>query len=499
MILALLLFVPFITGTLCLWASSRAWAQCISFTGLFGAVGITCILGVEIADKTTSPWLLELNLPWIPSWQVNFHLGVDSLAYWLTLLTLVLALFAVGVAAPQKRVGSYFASINWAAFGVIGLFLSADVFLFFVFWEVALLPIYWILVVEGERMQPMQTLRFIILTQFSGLMLIIGIIGLAYLSPGTRSMFTFDYVTLMKSPLSGDAQYWLMLCFFIAFLIKLPALPFHGWMPALFSEGPASVVLVAILVKTSVFGLMRFSWTMFPDATALFAEPAMILGVVTLLYGALLAFGQNDPRRIIAYGTLSHAGLLLVGVFCSATASFYGVLILLIASAISTAAMLMMFERRRNANLMAVTGLWPSHPRFSVVLLIMVLASMGFPVFGNFVGEWLIIWSVFAENTILAIVTSIGIVLSAAYSLRLFQRLCLGNASPTLVSCKSSLSDLNASELMLYGAMTIVVLGLGLSPSLFFNNVATPYADADANSLVLKALDSHESLQVVSP
>lgn len=493
MILAILLAVPFITGLLCLWVVSRRWAQRLSYIGLAVSMGIAIMVGLDLSNHSTAPWLLEISWPWIPSWRINFHLGLDRLSYWLIVLTIFLGALAIFASFPKKRVGSYFASINWAIFGAIGLFLSADLLLFFVFWELALLPIYWILFVEGESLKLPHVLRFIILTQSSGLILLVGIMGLVFEQAKLTGSVSFAYASLMNNTLSPSAQSWLFLCFIIAFLIKLPAFPFHGWMPALFSEGPAAVIVVAILVKTSVFGLLRFSWMVFPDACADWANPLMILGAITVLYGAILAFSQNDPRRVLGYGTLSHAGLLLIGIMCQHHASFYGVILLLTSSALSTTAMLIIFEQRRLSNLAGTTGLWKSHPKLSVVLLIMVLAGMGFPLFGNFVGEWLILWSVFTENIVVAIITSFGIILSAAYGLRLFQRLCLGDASRSNANL-STLPDLSPTELSLCAVIAVVIIVLGLSPALAFNAISTPFAHKGASSVGMR-----DTAQVVLP
>ncbi len=476
MMLAILIAVPLLTGALCLGVRTRAWAQSITCAGLLANCMVLALVGAEILrSQSDTLWLMEWSVPWIPSWSVYLHLGIDSFAYWLIVLTHVLALLGVYISYPAHRVSSYFACLNWSIFGVIGLFLSADAFLFFIFWELALLPIYWILLVDGANLELRQTLRFIVLTQISGLLLLVGIIGLAMLTANKTGTFTFDYALLSQNALAPGKQVWLLPLFLVAFLIKLPTVPFHGWMPSLFSRGPSSVILVAILVKTSVFGLVRFSWPVFPAASAAFAVPVLFIGVVTLLYGAVIAFAETDPKRIVAYGTLSHAGLLVMGIFCQQDqASFAGVMLLLVSSSLSTAAMLIMFERRRAINLSGVSGLWHSHPKFSVALLVMVLASMGFPVFGNFVGEWMILWSVFTDNISFAILASVGIVLSAAYGLRMFQRLCLSGAPNN-----HALTDLKLVEIGMLGAITLLIIGLGVMPAQWLKTVKAPVSNIE--------------------
>lgn len=452
--------MPFIAGVLSLLMPPKV-ARGLTYAGFLLNTILVGLIAQEIfLNKALSHslWLLEFKLSWIPSWSISFHLGIDGFAFWLVLLTQILGFCSVY--ASESKNSSYFAALSWAVFGVTGLFLSADTFLFFVFWELALLPIYWILI-RDEQIKSKDTLRFIVLTQISGLFLLLGVFGLSYLHHDLMGSFSFSYEELIKNPV--PQAHWLFGFFLLAFLIKLPAIPFHGWMPTLFSRAPASVVLLAILVKTSIFGLVRFSWHIFPGASDFWAMPVMILGLATLIYGAMIAFSKTEPRAVIAYLTLSHAGLLLMGVF---SAQYLGVLVLLISSALSTSALLILFELRPEIN-QHFSGLWSSHPRWSVFLLTMLLASMGFPLFGNFVGEWLILWSIFSKNLILAVVTSAGIIFSAAYGLRLFQRLCYQESS-----MPKKLMDLSMAEVGVFSVLTLLILALGVAPGFLINSSA---------------------------
>ncbi len=451
MLLTFLLMLPLVAGFLCLIMPS-AWAKGITYVGLILNLLVLAKVGQEIIGVNSSSWLLEFHIPWIPSWFISFHLGLDHLAFWLILLAEILSFCAVFVSI--KKSSAYFACLNWAFFGVMGLFLSVDTLLFFVFWELTLLPIYWVLLAHGESLKISQSLRFIVFTQVSGLFLLMAVLGLSFAA--SNSVLTFDYLELSKNNISPEVQTWILLLFLVAFLIKLPAVPFHGWLPSLMSEGPSAVIMQAILVKTSIFGLLRFSWPMLPKASENLAPVIMIIGLISLLYGAILAFSQKDPRRVLAYGTLSHAGLLLMGVFIKDAQGFYGVLILLLASGLSTAGMLLIFEQRKEWR----SGLFASHPKFSVALLAMALANMGLPIFGNFLGEWLILYGLFSQNVVFAIFASLGIVLSAAYGLRMFQRLCLGADST------NSFSDLKTTEVSAMFLLTVLIISLGLFPSL---------------------------------
>lgn len=464
MLLTFLLMLPLLAGILCLIVPSSL-AKGVTYIGLILNILVLAKIGQEIVGINSSSWLLEFQIPWITSWFISFHLGLDRLSFGLILLAEVLSFCAVFVSI--KKSSAYFACLNWAFFGVMGLFLSVDTLLFFIFWELALLPIYWILLAHGEDLKVSQSLRFIVFTQVSGLFLLMAVLGLSFAA--SNGTLTFDYVELSKNNISPELQTWILLLFLMAFLIKLPAVPFHGWLPSLVSNGPSAVIMQAILVKTSIFGLLRFSWPMLPKASENLAQTMMIIGLISLLYGAVLAFSQKDPRRVLAYGTLSHAGLLLMGVFVKGAQGFYGVLILLIASGLSTAGMLLIFEQRKEWR----SGLFATHPKFSVALLAMVLANMGLPIFGNFLGEWLILYGVFSQDVALAIIASLGIVLSAAYGLRLFQRLCLGEDST------NSFSDLKIKEMSAMFLLTFFIVSLGLFPSFFWEIPYQPIAHAE--------------------
>lgn len=480
MMLVLLLIVLFLSGLLSLLAGAQSTLapKAICVVGFVIALGLLGLIGqVNVGqDVVDGQWLMEWQMPWILAWNINFHLGLDGLSWWLSILIVVMGLLALLMGRPLASANSYYAAIAWAVFGVVGIFLSADIFLFFVFWEVALVPIYWMLIVHGHEQRMSATMRFIFYTQSSGLILLLSVLGLAYANFKTTGVLTFDYHELVSGSLPEDVQRYLLAGFLLAFLIKLPAFPFHGWMPALFTEAPAPIVVVGILVKTAVFGLLRFSWPLFPEASVDFSLPMMCLGVMGIVYGAVLAFGQSEPRRVLAYGTLSHVGLLLVGVFCPNQASFFGVVLLLITQALSTGGLLMLlsylYPSGSKMDLAAMGGLWDQGPKFSVMLLGFLLAGIGFPASGNFVGEWLILWGTFADTPIISVFASLGIILGAVYSLWLFQRLCWHKVTSQTIAVFQR--DLTGQELTVYGLMMIALLGLGLYPGVILDPVRPP-------------------------
>lgn len=480
MMLPLLLMVLFLFGLLaaCVRDPSGVLPRAIGGTGILLAICIAAIIAQQVwLAPTNAQWLLSFKLPWISSWNINFHLAVDGIAFWLMLATLLMTACAFFVARPAEHAGSYYAAILWASAGLIGLFFSADVFLFFIFWEVALLPIYWMLVVHGNSERVTATLRFVVFTQLSGLILLVTTLGLVYANFTTSGVLTFDYHSLIHHKIAQPVQMLLLLGFIVAFLIKLPSFGFHAWMPSVFTEAPAPILLVGILVKSAVFGLMRFTWPLFLESSKMVAPFLMILGVVSVIYGAIVAFSQSEPRRFLAYSTLSHAGILLIGVFCENRAAYVGVFILLLTQALSTGGALMVIERLFLTNprteLTTLGGLWEKWPRFSSVLLMFLLAGFGFPIFGTFVGEWSVLMGTFLEQPVICVLTLVGVVLSAVYSLKFFQRLCLGTQNDRSNALLAR--DLSTKELSLYGALVLMLLGIGLYPTFVLKHLNPPF------------------------
>lgn len=482
MMLPLLLVVLFAFGVLALLARDPTGVlpKAISCVGVFLAACVFIAMTKAFFSPSVSAteWLVSFKTPWIAAWNINFHLAADELSFWLIALTLVMTACALFCARPAEQFGSYYAAILWAACGLIGIFLSADVFLFFIFWEIALLPIYWMMIVHGNSERTTATLRFIVFTQVSGLLLLLSTLGLVYAYFADNGLVTFDYQTLLRHQLAYPIQMVLFAGFVCAFLIKLPVFLLHTWMPSVFSEAPAPILLVGILIKSAVFGLLRFTWPLFFTVTQSSAPLFMVFGLITVLYGAVLAFSQSEPRRFLAYSTLSHAGMLLLGVFCDNRAAYAGVVLLLLSQALSTGGTLMVIERvfwtNSRTELTTLGGLWEKWPRFSSVLLLFLLAGFGFPVFGSFVGEWSVLMGVFERSPLLCGIALLGVVLSAVYSLKFFQRVCLGTTNER--SNSLSAPDLSVKEAWMYGAIALLLIGIGLFPTVVLERIEAPFS-----------------------
>ena len=414
-----------------------------------------------------SSWLVAYQVDWIPRFGISFQLAMDGLSLILVLLTLVLGWVAIISSWNEKndRQGFFQANILWTLAGVIGVFLAMDLFLFFLFWEVMLVPMYLLIAIWGHEGKAYASMKFFIFTQLSGLLMLVAILVLAKLHHTATGVYSFSYFDLLTTPIVGGMANWLMLGFFIAFVVKLPGFPFHTWLPDAHTQAPTagSVILAGILLKTGAYGLIRFTVPLFPDAALAFAPVAMILGVAGVIYGAVLAFGQSDFKRLVAYSSVSHMGFVLLGVFAWNSLALQGAVMQMVAHGFSTAALFMIAgalqQRLHTRDMDKMGGLWHNMPRMGAVALFFALASLGMPGLGNFVAEFLVLLGLFAVNPWMTAVAALGLITAAIYSLIMMQKAFYGKPDTNLV-----LADFGWLEMTAMAVMIIALVWLGLYP-----------------------------------
>jgi len=484
MMLALLVIIPLAGGFLAWilghwdprWSRWTALASSLAGLGLASAIWARH-LG-ESSAVTTGAWVEEVDVAWIPQLGVRFHLAVDGLS--LIMLMLTFALTALAVASSWKgitaRVGMFHFHIMWAAAGLAGVFMALDLFLFYFFFEMMLVPVYFLIALWGHERRVKAAVKFFIFTQAAGLLMLVAIIGLYFIHGRATGSYTFNYVQLLGTSLSSRAGFWLMLGFFLAFAVKLPAPPLHSWLPDAHTQAPTagSVILAGLLIKVGAYGMMRFMFPLFPDASLRFANIGMALGVVGILYGALLAFAQTDLKRLVAYTSISHMGFVIVGVFAWNELALQGVILQIVCHAFSTGGLFMMAgaleERLGTRDMTEMGGLWALLPRFGGVSMVLSMAALGLPALGNFVAEFLILAGTYRVNRPVAIIASLGLILATVYALWMIQKVFHGRAVPDdahLASHGRRLADLSAREIAMMAACVIVVLWLGLYPQTF--------------------------------
>ncbi|MCC5834151.1 MAG: NADH-quinone oxidoreductase subunit M [Opitutales bacterium] len=477
MTLATLIALPFAGGLLC-WLTARySVAACRWIALLALGIGLAWTLAYWNHGSGPDGWILEEKISWIPSLGIHFQLSLDGLSLLLIALTFFLGLLSVLISwhSIHERVGFFHFNLLWILAGTVGVFLATDLFLFFFFWEMMVLPMFLLIGIWGHANRNYAAVKFFLFTQASGLLLLVAIVGLAFAHQQQTGQLTFDYNQLLGSQLQPLAEFWLMLGFFIAFAVKLPAFPFHTWLADAHSEAPTagSVILAGILLKTGGYGLLRFVLPLFPDASETIAPYAVLMGVIGILYGALLAFAQTDLKRLIAYTSVSHMGFILLGVFAWNEVSQQGTVIQMIAHGLSTGALFILagfiYERIHTRDLDQMGGFRTLAPRLAAFALFFAMASLGLPGTGNFIGEFLILLGTFREHMVLTTLAATGLVAAAVYSLWIVQKVFHGKPGKT-----QSLPDLNRMETLILTLLLLGLVGLGLYPRPVLDVAAGP-------------------------
>jgi len=473
MILPWFIGIPFAAG-LAAWLLggwNARWARWLSLASLAVTLALGLVLWSEapasISFVPGGPWLAELDLPWIPPLGIRFHLAADGLSLLLLLLTSVVAMVAVAASWTeiQDRVGFFHFNLLWTVAGIMGVFVALDLFLFYFFWELMLIPMYFLIAVWGHENRRYASIKFFLFTQVSGLLMLTAILGLVFVNHRSTGAFTFDYPELLGTPMAAGTAFWLMAGFFVAFAVKLPAVPVHTWLADAHTEAPTggSVILAGLLLKTGAYGMMRFVVPLFPEAASRFAPVAMVLAVTAILYGALLAFAQTDAKRLVAYTSISHMGFVLLGIFAWNGLALQGAVVEIICHAMSTGALFVIVgvlqERLHTRDLRRMGGLWSTAPRLGGLALVFALASLGLPGFGNFVGEFLVLQGAYQVSIPAAVGAAAGLIGAVIYALWLIQ---LAFHGPNDQGWRPA--DLSRRETATMAAMMMVVLWLGLYP-----------------------------------
>ncbi len=482
--LLVLLLIP-VAGGLLSWAAGPARPALARWVALLATaaglvVSVLVWIGAAHAHQVgANLWMAEVNWAWIPRLGIRFHLGMDGLSLLMIVLTYFLGV--AGVLASwtgiTERVAFFHFNLLWVLAGVIGVFLALDLFLFYFFWELMLVPMYFLIGIWGHENRNYAAVKFFIFTQSGGLLMLLSILGLAFAHRTATGTLTFDYMELIGTPLGPLGGMLLMLGFFIAFAIKLPAFPLHTWLPDAHTEAPTagSLILAGLLLKTGAYGMLRFVVPLFPDAAARFAPVAMSIGAAGILYGAVLAFAQTDLKRLVAYTSVSHLGFVLLGVFAWNPIALEGVVMQMIAHGLSTGGLFVLvgflYERLHTRDMGRMGDLWSVVPRMGGFAMFLAMASLGLPGIANFVAEFLILLGAYRANATITIIATVGLVLATIYSLWLMQKVFQGRPAETW-----KVPDLHLREAAVLLAMVVVLVWLGVFPQPVLNT-ARPALD----------------------
>jgi NADH-quinone oxidoreductase subunit M len=478
--LSLILFLP-LAGALVLLLVPKQnedairWiANIVAFLGFV----VSIPLWFWFAPQGPNFQLVE-RAPWIPSIGAEYYLGVDGLSTLLILLTTLMGTIAVlsSWTAITERVKEYYIFLLVLQTGMLGAFMSLDFLLFFLFWEVMLVPMYFLIGIWGSANRLYSAIKFFLYTLVGSVVMLLGILAVYFQTPATAtSAHSFDIVEMTKLSLPVNLQWWVFLAFFLGFAIKVPMFPFHTWLPDAHTDAPTagSVILAAVLLKMGTYGFLRFSLPILPEASRQFVPFIVFLSIIGIVYGALVALAQKDWKRLVAYSSVSHMAMVMLGMFALNPVGITGSIVQQLNHGISTGALFLLvgvvYERRHTREISEYGGLSKVMPVYAAVFLVMTMSSIGLPTLNGFIGEFLILQGVFVASKAWAAFAASGIVLGAAYMLYLYQRTMFGKVENPK---NEGLADLGLREFATFAPLIALALWIGLYPSPFLRRLDT--------------------------
>jgi NADH-quinone oxidoreductase subunit M len=430
-------------------------------------------------DTSSAAFQFAERYAWIPSLGITYHVGMDGISLLLVLLTTFISVIAVtsSFRNVERDDKGFHISILLLETGMLGVFLARDLFLFYIFWEVMLIPMTFLIGIWGHERRIYAAVKFILYTVAGSLFMLLGFLVLYFNYHAATGVYSFDLADLAQVGVPAHLQFWAFLALFVGFAIKVPLFPFHTWLPDAHVEAPTagSIVLAGVLLKMGVYGYLRISIPLMPEMSVDAAPFIAAIAIIGIIYGALLALAQKNMKKLVAYSSISHLGFVVLGVFALNPQGIEGSILQMVNHGLSTGALFLLvgilYERRHTLEMADYGGMAKQVPRFAAIFGIIMLASIGLPGLNGFVGELLILIGAFKANMLWAVLASTGIVLGAVYMLTLFRRTMYG---PLENPANESVRDLTKREFLIAGSLAAMCLWIGLFPGMFLKPVHAP-------------------------
>ncbi|CAL4326228.1 NADH-quinone oxidoreductase subunit M [Buchnera aphidicola] len=478
MLLSLLIIIPFFSSFFSFFSYNlnKNAPRWIALIGIILTLLVIIKISMQENDYffqvTHYPnWNCQFIIPWIPKFGISFNIATDGLSIVMLVFASLLSIISIVCSWNEIKIKEGFFYFNFMLVftGIIGIFIAVDLFLFFFFWEIILIPMYFLIALWSDKEKKENSYfaanKFFIYGQISGLILLSSILLLVLNYYKITHILTFDYNLLLNQSINQYVEYIIMLGFFFAFAIKMPIIPFHGWLADTHVQCPScgAVEIIGILLKTAPYAFLRYNLVLVPHATEKFASIAMFLGLISIFYGAFIAFSQTNIKRLIAYSSISHMGLILIAIYSNNEISLQGVVIQMLSNSVSTAALCILsgqlYQRLKTQDMRLMGGLWSYVYWIPGFTLFFSLANLGIPGTGNFIGEFLILSGLFQFFPLTSILATIGIVFSSIYSLNMIHKIFYGSSKKVL-----PMFFLNKKELWTIIVLIITLVFLGINP-----------------------------------
>lgn len=478
-ILSLITFLPLAGVFLLLFIPSENKGLLRGFTLAVTVLTFLASLPLVTGFVSNADYQFVMKMPWIQAgpFKMNYHVGIDGISLWLVMLTTFIMPIAVLSTwhAVEEKVKGYMACLLLLQVGMIGAFISLDLFLFYIFWEVMLIPMYFIIGIWGGKNRIYAAVKFFIYTMVGSLLMLVALIAL-YFKGMSAGVTDFSLVNFFSLNIDPATQTWMFLAFALAFAIKVPMFPLHTWLPDAHTEAPTagSVILAAVLLKMGTYGYVRFAMPLFPQATEKFTPLIATLSVIGIIYASLVAMVQEDVKKLVAYSSVAHLGFVMLGVFALNQMGMQGGMLQMLNHGVSTGALFLIvgfiYERRHTRLITDFGGLSKQMPVFAVIFMIVTFSSIGLPGTNGFVGEFLVLLGAFESNLRwYTVIASSGVILSAVYMLWMFQRVMFGKLDNPK---NQKLQDLDAREIAIMVPLIFLIFYMGLYPKPFIDRMA---------------------------